>query len=102
LTNVNSIAKITTSFGSRSVLGAAPGEYKVVLEKTVEFPPELQSSDDDSLPKKEQRDRSANREAFLSKNRVVPVKFESRSDSPIDLTVNETGSTELTIDISKH
>ncbi|GHT37239.1 hypothetical protein FACS189427_09930 [Planctomycetales bacterium] len=57
LTIASGIARIATSLGSHSVLGAAPGEYKVVLEKAVEFPPELQSSDEELLPKK--NDKSA-------------------------------------------
>jgi hypothetical protein len=102
LTNVSGVAKIATSVGSHSAWGVASGEYRVVLTQNISLPEDLQPvNDEESMPEKERREREMKRNAFLEKNNVIPESLRSRSQSPIELAVNN-ASTELTIDIANY
>jgi hypothetical protein len=102
LTNSAGVAKITTSLRSYTGNGVVTGNYRVALSKMVTLPPELQGSDEDlDLPENKRKEREKKRTEFLEKNRVIPLLLESRTSSPIELTV-EKKSTVLTIDISQY
>jgi hypothetical protein len=102
LTNASGVAKIATSVGSQSALGVVSGEYRVVLTQNISLPADLQPTDDEeSMLEKERQEREMKRDAFLKKNNVIPEMLCSRSQSPIELTVNST-STGLTIDLAKY
>jgi hypothetical protein len=102
VTNASGVAKIATSVGSRSVWGVASGEYRIVLTRNVPFPEDLQPiNDEESLPENERAKREKKRNDFLEKNNIIPEKLRSRSESPIELAVNNQ-SMELKVDIAKY
>ncbi|MDR2754702.1 MAG: carboxypeptidase-like regulatory domain-containing protein [Planctomycetaceae bacterium] len=102
LTNSAGVAKITTNIGSYTGKGVVAGNYRVTLFKMVTFPPELQGGEEElTLPENERKEREKKRSEFIENNRIIPPLLESRTSSPIELTV-EKKSTVLTIDLSQY
>jgi hypothetical protein len=101
LTNSAGVAKITTNLGSYTGNGVVAGNYRVALFKIVTLPQELQGGDEElTLPENKRKEREKQRSEFLENNRIIPPLLESRTSSPIELTV-EKKSTVLTIDLSQ-
>jgi hypothetical protein len=102
ITNTSGVAKIATTIGSNSANGVAVGDYKIVLTQNVVLPDDLQpTGNEEDLPEKERKTLEQKRNAFIEKNTLVPEKLRSRTQSPIELTVDNKNA-ELTIDIAKY
>lgn len=93
-----------SSVQQASRAGALPGEYKVIVQQTLNtMPSDLEPNGTTiSLPLQEQLALQAKRDDWIDKHRVVPKILESAAKSPIKLTVDEKSGANLDIDVSKY
>jgi hypothetical protein len=103
-TNAEGVAKIRTTIRSFTRNGVEAGTYTVVLYREMLLPENLQPSaaEQEASLSNEIKELKKKRVNFMKQNRVIPEILESSETSPIELTVEEKKSTELTIDISKY
>ena len=94
-------AIIRTSVRQRSGVGAAPGEYKVLLQQTFAMPDDFEAKGTTSSPQ-EQEILQAKRKAWIDKHRTVPEIFEQNATTPIELTVDESNGGQLVVDVAKY
>ncbi|MDR2705424.1 MAG: hypothetical protein LBC02_06570 [Planctomycetaceae bacterium] len=103
VTDISGVAKISTTIRTKIALGAAPGDYVVVLSKNAALPNELiPTENEQTFSEKIRVDLQVKREVFLEKNRIIPKILGDSATSPIELTVTEKNSTKLTIDVAKY
>lgn len=103
LTNSSGILQARTVFGSYEGRGVPAGTYAVVLNEKFNFPVELDLTVDQmlSLSPEESAKHTQKRDEFIAANRTLPPSVCDPDNSPLELTVDESGGT-LVIDLSKY
>lgn len=104
MTDSSGVARIESTLRSHVATGVSPGTYKIVLTKSVDLPPELQSSPDEEdagmetpelIAKRKKRDK------YIAENRIIPEKYSSSSTTPLTVTVEPKTGANATVDISQ-
>ncbi|MDR1493280.1 MAG: hypothetical protein LBT05_11240 [Planctomycetaceae bacterium] len=102
VTGTNGVAVIRTTQSAFQKNGAPEGTYKVRLsEETPIMPDELSDAQYMALTPTERISYEKKKDAFIEANRKIPLKYTSRNNTPVSITVSASAPNELTIDTAK-
>ena len=93
-TGPDGVGVVQTIAGSYEAKGIPIGKYRITLRERIELPAELMGDDYDQAV-------IAKQQQYLAEHRTLPAILYNASQTPLELTVTESGA-ELDVDVAKY